>query len=102
MTKSLNAAVAKALGREKKDVDALLKGLASALCAHCAESQSVALPGFGVFTPVMHQEEVVIDRSTGRRMLLPPVVELTFCPATRLRNQIEKLQANDAENGERD
>jgi nucleoid DNA-binding protein len=52
---------------------------------------TVAVPGFGNFEPVKHLEQVVTDRVSGQRMLLPPEIELTFHPGTKLRGQIEKL-----------
>lgn len=90
-TKSLSTELGRRLHRPVKDVNALLEGLHQALRTHAAELDSVALPGFGTFAAVKHPEQIVTDRSTGKRMLLPPEVQLTFTPATKLRSNVEKL-----------
>ena len=59
-------------GRSSADVDALVEGLSIILRDTCSELDSVAIPTFGTFTAVKHNEEVVTDLSTGKRMLLPP------------------------------
>ena len=49
-----------------------------------ADMDSVAVPAFGTFTPVKHNEEESVDLSTGRRMLLPPEIRLEFAPSAAM------------------
>jgi nucleoid DNA-binding protein len=93
MSKTFNSALAKRVGRDKKDTEALLEALARSVRQHCAELDYVAIPGFGKFIPEKHNEKIVIDRVEGKRLLLPPEVIVTFRAGTKLRNQIEQ-QAN--------
>lgn len=47
--------------------------------------ESVAIPGFGSFTPVKHEERVETDAESGRRTLLPPHIAVNFIPGSKLR-----------------
>ena len=78
-------------GRSSADVDALVEGLSIILRDTCSELDSVAIPTFGTFTAVKHNEEVVTDLATGKRMLLPPEIKIEFHPGgllqKRMRNE---------------
>lgn len=75
-------------GRSSADVDALIDGLSLAVRQACADLDTVAVPTFGSFVPEKHREEVVKDLSTGKQMLLPPEIAVSFVPSARLRNHI--------------
>jgi nucleoid DNA-binding protein len=94
MSKSFNTALAKRVGRDKKDTEALLEALARAVRQHCAELDSVAIPGFGKFIPEKHNEQIVTDHAEGKRLLLPPEVVVTFRVGTKLRMQVEQFAEN--------
>lgn len=81
----MTAELSKRIGRDRKATETLLHALNQALKQHCGDLDSVAIPAFGTFEPIKRDEQIVIDRSTGRKVLLPPVVELTFKPAAKLR-----------------
>lgn len=81
-------ALAKRTGRDRKSSEALLQGIARAVEHYCSALDTVALPGFGTFAAVKHEEQIVTDRSTGSLMMLPPEIELTFRPGTKLRSRI--------------
>ena len=87
--KTLVARVAEKMGKSKTDVTRLMEALAGAVAAHCAEMDTVALPGFGSFVPVKHDEEIRVNPDTGRRTLYPPRLELTFQPSNILKNKLK-------------
>ena len=89
MGKNLLTDVAHELGRDKKDVTRLLDALAQAIIQTCGEMDNVAIPGFGTFEPVKHEEQIMTDRSTGGQLLLPPEIVLTFKPASKLKRTLE-------------
>ena len=70
--------VAANLGRSNKDVSKLLEAFAGVLRTRCGELDSVVVPGFGTFEPKKKNERVMVQPSTGRRMLVPPKVTLGF------------------------
>lgn len=93
MTKTFTAELARRIGRDRKATETLLAALGQAVGRHCSELDAVAVPSFGTFQAAKHEEQIVRDLSSGRRMLLPPEVELTFRPAGKLRKLVE-TQAN--------
>lgn len=56
-TKVLIESVAKTLDRQPKDISALLTGMTNVIRDHLSEMDSVAIPGFGEFEPIKHEEE---------------------------------------------
>lgn len=89
MNKNITSELAKRIGRDKKATETLLEALSQAIRQHCGELDTVAVPAFGNFKAIKHDEEITTDRSTGRQMLLPPEIELTFTPAGKLRKLVD-------------
>lgn len=67
----------------------LLEGFGVMLREQCGEENRVAIPGFGTFEGVKQQEEVVTDLTTGKRMLLPPSIEVRFIAGGMLRKSLK-------------
>lgn len=84
--KSLVAKLAVKLGKPKADVSKLLDGFAQVLTACSTDLDSIAIPGFGTFETVKHDEYV--ERSNGRRVLYPPHVEINFNASSVLKKKI--------------
>lgn len=82
------AELAKRIGRNKKDTDSLIAALTGTTTRVCGDLHSYAIPGFGTFTGVKRNEEIVTEG--GRTLLLPPSVTLKFNPASKLRKIAEK------------
>ncbi len=76
--KKLVETIAANLGRTTKDVDKLVDALAGILRTRCGEMDSVYIPGFGTFEPKKRNERVMVNPTTGKRMLVPPKVVLGF------------------------
>ncbi len=76
--KKLVETVAANLGRTTEDVGKLLDALSGVLKTRCGEMDSVVVPSFGTFEPKKRNEHVMVHPTTGRRMLVPPKVVLTF------------------------
>ena len=54
------------------------------------------MPGFGKFEGEKLMERVEVDSASGRRMLYPPEIRMTFVLGTRLKTRIaEKGEAGD-------
>ena len=77
--------LASRINLDRKATEAMLQGFLQAIKQHCSELDIVAIPAFGNFSVVKHDEQEIIDRSSGKRMLLPPEIELTFRAAGKLR-----------------
>jgi DNA-binding protein HU-beta/integration host factor subunit alpha len=84
--------MAQRLNLETSTAEKLLEGFVGIIGEECRNQNRVAIPGFGSFQGVKHEEKVVRDLSTGRRLLLPPAIELEFLPGGRLKNEVEEGQ----------
>ena len=58
----------------------LVNCLVEAMGDHFQESNSVLIPNFGSFEVKKKLERVMVNPSTGQRMLVPPKLVLTFKP----------------------
>ena len=68
----------------------LLEALIGLVREQSMQSNRIAFPGFGSFEGVRHDEEIVTDLSTGKRMLLPPSIEVKFQLGTMLRKRLKE------------
>ena len=82
--KSFRRILADKLGRKTSDIDALVEGLAIVLRQSCGELDSVAIPTFGTFAAKKHDEEVITDLATGKKLLVPPEISVDFRPGAML------------------
>ncbi|MDE5810877.1 MAG: HU family DNA-binding protein, partial [Muribaculaceae bacterium] len=67
-------ALAKRTGLDYKTAAEALTTLASIMKNEFLEGNSIAIPGFGTFSPVKVGEEIVNDLATGSKLLLPPSI----------------------------
>lgn len=88
--KSFVGNVARKLNCDATTASRLIEGLAALPRDECVDGNRVALPGFGTFEGVKHNEEIITDLATGRRMLLPPSMELRFVPGGMLKKKIKE------------
>ena len=87
--KKLIDTVAANLGRSPKDVNKLLDAFVGVLTARCSEMDSVHVPGFGSFEPKKRDERIMIHPSTGKRMVVPPMVVLGFRISNVLKTKLK-------------
>ena len=87
--KKLVETVAANLGRSPKDVSKLLESFAGILRTRCSDLDSVVVPGFGTFEPMKRNERVMLQPSTGRRMLVPPKITLGFKVSNVLKTKLK-------------
>ena len=87
-TKNITGALAKALQIDAHEVNALNAAFAQALKDYAAQLDTVSIPGFGSFASCKHVERVVVE--DGKRVLLPPSIEMKFRPSVVLRKRLLK------------
>ena len=64
------------------------KTLTQCMLDYFRNEDSVAIPGFGAFVAEKVAEHVDTDPDTGKRMLYPPCVRLSYQPSVLLRKKI--------------
>ncbi|MEF9923659.1 MAG: HU family DNA-binding protein [Muribaculaceae bacterium] len=86
--KTLIDEIAKSMGRSKKDVTMLTDALVSVIKERCGGMDSIAIPGFGTFEPKKKLERVTVHPSTGKKLLIPPKISLTFKASALLKSKL--------------
>lgn len=89
-TKGLIEKVAADLDMSREQASEILDSLCGLVGEKCADLDSIAIPGFGSFEPRKKNERVTVHPSTGRRMLVPPKISLSFRPSALLKQKIKK------------
>jgi len=87
-SKTLVQRISRAIGDDTKRTSAILDAFADVLRSAATTRSNVAIPSFGTFMTIKADEEIITDRVTGRRMLLPPQVTVEFQPASMLRKKL--------------
>ncbi len=57
----------------------------------CVQMDTVSIQGFGSFEPKKKLERVVTNPTTGKRMLIPPKMILTFKPGSVIKSKLKQL-----------
>lgn len=89
-TKTLIDRVAAQLEIPKEKAAEMLDAMTDIVGERCADLDSVAIPGFGSFEPKKKNERITVHPSTGRRMLIPPKISLSFRPSALLKQKVKK------------
>ncbi|MBE6310350.1 MAG: HU family DNA-binding protein [Bacteroidales bacterium] len=87
--KQLQATLAKRMGRNNADIAKLLDALVTTIRERCGELDSIAVPSFGTFEAKKKLERIVVNPGTGKRMLVPPKITLTFKPSALLKSKLK-------------
>lgn len=72
----------------KEETSEMIASLSQCLTDAALEGNIVTFPGFGSFEPRKRNERIAIQPSTGKRMLIPPKITLTFRPSTLLKQKV--------------
>ena len=80
--KSLKKIISDEIGKTGNEVDLLITD-------RCADMDSIAVPGFGLFEPRKRLERVNVHPSTGKRILIPPKITLTFKTSAVMKQRLK-------------
>ncbi len=72
----------------KDETSEMIGALCQVLTEAALEGDSVTFPGFGSFEPRKRTERIACHPSTGKRMLIPPKITLSFRPSTLLKQKV--------------
>jgi len=78
--KEFIAALAERTGYTAKDTQKLVNNLIDAMGDAFQDDNAVLVPNFGVFETKKKMERIIVNPSTGQRMLVPPKLVLNFKP----------------------
>ena len=81
--------LSKATDMDTKAAQQLLAEFVAMTAESALDLDSVAIPGFGTFIPVKKSEYINTDPATGGTTLVPPRIDMTFKPGSRLKKSIK-------------
>ena len=76
------------LATGKEETEEMIGALCHVLTEAALNGDSVTVPGFGSFEPRKRLERITLNPASGKRMLLPPKITLTFRPSTLLKQKV--------------
>jgi len=89
--KTLSEKIATDCNISQQDIDRLVGALTRTISERATEMDSISLPTFGNFEPKKRLERISVNPATGKRLLLPPKIVLSFKPSTMLKQKIRNL-----------
>ena len=77
-------------GLKISEVQNMMETVVTAMGEHFAESKAIQMPNFGVLEVRKKLERVIVNPTSGQRMLVPPKLVLGFRPSPVLKDKIKK------------
>ena len=87
--KDFIAELAQQTGFSAEDTQRFVNTIVEAMGDHFPESDSVVIPAFGTFEVKKKLERVMVNPSTGQRMLVPPKLVLNFKPNVSWKERVK-------------
>ena len=72
----------------RETVISLIEGLSEVVGECGASLDSILLPSFGTFEPRKRMERVAVHPASGKRLLVPPKIVMSFRPSPNLKQRI--------------
>lgn len=88
--KEFIAALAAKAGYSQEDTQKLVKTTLSAMADNFESGEPVQVSGFGTFEVKKRLERVMVNPSSGLRMLVPPKLVLNFKPTASIKEKLKK------------
>lgn len=87
--KTLVDVLSKRLDISRDTVVSLIEGLTEVVGECGAGLSGISVPAFGTFEPRKRMERVAVHPASGKRLLVPPKIVMTFRPASNLKQRIK-------------
>ena len=78
------------MGYNAGDTQRLVTNIVNAMSDGFLEENAVMVPNFGTFEVKKKMERIMVNPSTGQRMLVPPKLVLGFKPSPTWRDKIKQ------------
>ena len=76
-------------GYSPEDTQKMVNSVVEAMGDHFQEDGSVLVPNFGTFEVNRKLERIMVNPSTGQRMLVPPTLVLNFKPNVNWKDRLK-------------
>lgn len=81
--------LAQQTGYSPEDTQKMVNSIVEAMGDHFQENGSVLVPTFGTFEVKKKLERIMVNPSTGQRMLVPPKLVLNFKPNANWKERVK-------------
>ena len=88
--KELINELAEESGYTKEDSQRLVKSLIDTMSEDFEKGENVTISGFGTFEVKKRMERVLVNPTTGKKMLVPSKLVLGFKPSNSIKEQLKK------------
>lgn len=86
--KTLVDTLSKNLDISRDTVGSLIDSLATIVGETGASLDNITIPNFGTFEPKKRMERVALHPASGKRLLVPPKIVLSFRPSPTLKQRV--------------
>ena len=86
--KKFNEELSSRLDISLSTVNLLIEGLCEELAKTASNLDGVVVPGFGVFEPKLREERISVHPASGKRILVPPRIYMTFKQSPVLKQKL--------------
>ena len=76
-------------GYNPDDTQRMVNAIVAAMGDHFQENDAVLVPTFGTFEVKKKMERIMVNPSTGQRMLVPPKLVLNFKPNVNWKERVK-------------
>lgn len=80
--------LSKRINADRQETTEMVASLVKVITDCALDGNTVAFPGFGNFEPKKKNERISVHPSSGKRMLIPPKITLSFKPSTLLKQKV--------------
>lgn len=88
------AELSRRTGYSQDSTQRMVRAVIEAMAQRFDDGESVSVPDFGTFELRNRMERIVVNPSTGQRMMVPPKIVLTFKPAASVKEKMKKGEQN--------
>lgn len=88
------AELSRRTGYSQDSTQRMVRAVIEAMAQKFDDGESVSVPDFGTFELRNRMERIVVNPSTGQRMMVPPKIVLTFKPAASVKEKMKKGEQN--------
>lgn len=87
--KDFIAEIAQRMDYTQSDVQRLVDATVNEMAKNLTEGNAIFVPGFGTFDVKKRMERIMVNPSTGKRMLVPPKLVVSFKPVASIKELLK-------------
>lgn len=90
------AALSQRSGYSQDTVKRLVRSTIDAMVSTFDEGEAVHVPSFGTFDLRRRMERIIVNPTTGQKMMVPPKIVLNFKPSSTIKEVLRNTETDNA------